>query len=69
MNRLSPVNMRLPTLNTLSRKPASGLLPSPMRVSISISGCMNIIAPASAMTVSRGSSVISTNCMSSPWIV
>jgi hypothetical protein len=40
-----------------------------MRVSISTSSFMNIIAPASATTVSAGSSAISTNCRSSPWIV
>jgi hypothetical protein len=44
-------------------------LPSPKTVSISMPGVMYIIPPASATTLSRGSSSTSTNCRSSPWIL
>ena len=44
-------------------------LPSPKMVSISMPGVMYIIPPASATTLSRGSSSTSTNCRSSPKIL
>ena len=44
-------------------------LPSPKTVSISIPWVMYMSAPASATTLSPGSSSTSTNCMSSPSIL
>ena len=47
--------------------PASGSEPSPILVSKSMPSSRNIMAPASATTVSPVSSPISTNCRSSPF--
>ena len=62
----SPVRARLPAPFSLPHIPWSGSEPSPMRVSNAMPSSRYIIAPASAITVSPGSSSISTNCMSSP---
>ena len=67
MNSDSPVSRRLPAPSSAPMKPGfCAPLPSPKIVSISMPGVMYIIPPASATTLSRGSSSTSTNCRSSP---
>ena len=68
MNSDSPVSTRLPAERSLPMKPplAACAQPSPKMVSIWMPGSMYMKLPASAMHASPGSSVISTNCISSP---
>ena len=68
MNSDSPVSMRLPADMILPKKPWFCADGSPKTVSILMPAVMYIMPPASAMTVSPGSSVISTYCISSPKI-
>ena len=68
MNSDSPVSTRLPADTTLPKKPCPFWLGSPNTVSILMPVVMYIMAPASAMTISPGSSVTSQNCISSPKI-
>src|SRR5262245_5851544 len=71
MTRVSPVSRRRPAPRSAPITPwAWGLpLPSPNTVSISMPAVMYIMTPASATTVSPGSSSTSTNCRSSPSIL
>jgi hypothetical protein len=70
VKRLSPVITRLPADSSLSMKPPDWPLaePSPNTVSICTALSLNISEPASAMADSPGSSSISTNCISWPWM-
>ena len=70
MKRLSPVRMRLPAPRSAPMRPFAWLcpLPSPKIVSIWMPAVMYMSAPASATTLSPGSSSTSTNCRSSPSI-
>ena len=70
VNRLSPVITRLPADISLSMKPPAWPLcePSPNTVSMRTAASLNISEPASAMADSPGSSSISTNCISWPWM-
>jgi len=68
MNSDSPVSTRFPAPFSFPHIPWSGSEPSPILVSKVMPSSRYIMAPASAITVSCGSSPISTNCMSSPKI-
>ncbi len=69
MKRLSPVRMRLPAPSRAPIRPFACVpLPSPKIVSIWMPCVMYMSAPASATTLSFGSSSTTTNCRSSPTI-
>ena len=58
MKKLSPEKARFKPL----------IMPPPVDVAISTPSSIHIIAPGSARTDSRGSKVMETACMSSPWM-